>query len=161
MPRTFPPSVRRIDPRYMRVGAGLSAAILALAVVTGWWPLAAVDAVLLAGSAFLGSRFWLLSRPWARLRTRLNAPPARIVPDIPYRFSQAGAVVLLAVAGGLAASSPSSAGLAWGLVAAVAVIQLAHAVTGVSLGHRAYDLPWLAPELFTRIALRTTLPGGR
>ena len=42
-----------------------------------------------------------------------------------------------------------------------AIVQAIHASTGFSLGARLYELPWVVPDLYTAIALRTTLGKGR
>jgi Domain of unknown function (DUF4395) len=157
--RTFPPSIRRLDPRYMRTGAALSAIVLLIAILLGWPALVAIDALLLGTSALLGTRFWLLCRPWPMIRKRMAAPMVKIEPEVPYRFSQAGATVLLALAVVLVAVGANLAG--WAVVAAVAIVQAIHAVTGFSLGARLYALPWVVPDIYTAIALRTTLDPGR
>ena len=157
--RTFPPSIRRLDPRYLRTGAAISALLLLVAVVLRWPALVAIDAALLGISALLGTRFWLLCRPWPMIRKRMAAPMVRIEPEVPYRFSQAGATVLLALAVVLTAVGADLAG--WGLVAVVAIVQAVHAITGFSLGARLYELPWVVPDVYTAIALRTTIDQGR
>jgi hypothetical protein len=157
--RTFPPSIRRLDPRYLRTGAAVSAVLLLAALLLRWSPLVLLDAVLLGISALLGTRFWLLCRPWPAIRRWMAAPMVRIEPEVPYRFSQAGATVLLLVAVALVAVGADLAG--WALVALVALAQGIHALTGFSLGVRIYDLPWIVPEVYTAIALRTTLDPGR
>jgi Domain of unknown function (DUF4395) len=157
--RTFPPSIRRLDPRYMRTGAALSALLLLIAIALRWTPLVALDALLLGVSALLGTRFWLLCRPWPMIRKRMAAPMVKIEPEVPYRFSQAGATVLLSLGVVLVVVGADLAG--WAVVAAVAIAQTVHAVTGFSLGARLYELPWLVPDVYTAIALRTTLDPGR
>ena len=159
MPRTFPPSIRRLDPRYLRTGAAVSAAILLVALLIRWSPLVLLDAVLLGISALLGTRYWLLCRPWPMIRKRMAAPMVRIEPEVPYRFSQAGATVLLLVGVVLVAIGADLVG--WALVALVAAVQAVHALIGFSLGARLYDVPWVVPDLYTAIALRTTLDPGR
>ena len=49
----------------------------------------------------------------------------------------------------------------WALVAFVAIVQAIHALSGFSLGARLYELPWVVPDVYTAIALRTTLDPGR
>ena len=157
--RTFPPSIRRLDPRYMRTGAALSALLLLVALLARWPWLVALEAVLLGISALLGTRFWLLCRPWPMIRARIAAEMVRIEPEIPYRFSQAGATVLLGAAVVLILLGADLAG--WAVVASVAIVQAIHAISGFSLGARLYDLPWVVPDVYTAIALRTTLDPGR
>ena len=159
MPRMFPPSIRRLDPRYLRTGAGLSALLLLVAILLRWSPLVIIDAILLGVSALLGTRYWLLCRPWPMIRKRMAAPMVRIEPELPYRFSQAGATVLLAAAAFLVSAGADLAG--WALVAFVAIVQAIHALSGFSLGARLYEVPWVVPDVYTAIALRTTLDQGR
>jgi hypothetical protein len=159
VPRTFPPSIRRLDPRYLRTGAGLSALVLLVAILLRWSPLVIVDAILLCVSALLGTRYWLLCRPWPMIRKRMAAPMVRIEPELPYRFSQAGATVLLLAAVVLVSAGADLAG--WAIVAFVAIVQAIHALSGFSLGARLYELPWVVPDVYTAIALRTTLDPGR
>jgi hypothetical protein len=158
VPRTFPPSIRRLDPRYLRTGAAVSALVLLIALFVRSSPLVLLDAFLLGVSALLGTRFWLLCRPWPMLRKRMAVQMVRIEPEIPFRFSQAGATLLLIGAVVLVAVGADVVG--WALVALVAAVQAIHALTGFSLGARLYRLPWLVPDVFTAIALRTT-PGVR
>ena len=157
--RTFPPSIRRLDPRYMRTGAALSALLLVIGMLLRWPWLVALDAVLLGISALLGTRFWLLCRPWPMIRARIAAEMVRIEPEVPYRFSQAGATVLLGAAVALILLGVDLAG--WAMVALVAIVQAIHAISGFSLGARLYELPWVAPAVYTAIALRTTIDPGR
>ena len=159
MPRTFPPSIRRLDPRYLRTGAGLSALVLLIGILLRWSPLVIVDAILLGLSALLGTRYWLLCRPWPMIRKRMAAPMMRIEPEVPYRFSQAGATVLLTAAVILMSAGADLAG--WAMVAFVAIVQAIHALSGFSLGARLYEVPWVVPDVYTAIALRTTLDQGR
>jgi hypothetical protein len=159
MPRTYPPSIRRLDPRYLRTGAALSAVVLLVALLLRWTPLVLIDAVLLGMSALLGTRYWLLCRPWPMIRKRMAVQMVRIEPEIPYRFSQAGATVLLVVAAVLVAVGADPLG--WGLVVLVGIVQAIHAATGFSLGVRLYELPWVVPDLYTAVALRTTIDPGR
>lgn len=143
----------------MRTGAALSAGLLLVAIALGWSPLVAIDALLLGISALFGTRFWLLCRPWPTIRKRFGAPMMRIEPEIPYRFSQAGAAVLLVAA--LVLVSLGADLLGWAVVAIVAIAQSVHAVRGLSVGARLYELPWIVPDLYTAVALRTTLDPGR
>jgi hypothetical protein len=143
----------------MRTGAAVSAIVLLAAIVLGWSPLVLLDAILLGASALLGTRYWLLCRPWPMIRKRMAAPMVRIEPEIPYRFSQAGATVLLVAAVILVSVGADLAG--WALTALVAIVQAIHAVSGFSLGTRLYEVPWVVPDVYTAIALRTTLDPGR
>jgi hypothetical protein len=152
--RSFPPSVRRVDPRYLRTGAALSAAVLVVAALLGVaWPVA-IDAVLLGVSAVFGTKRWLLQRPWAPIRTWLKAPPAKIVPEVPFRFSQAGAAALLAVGVVLVAAGAGAAG--WAIVLVVAAAQAVHAALGVSAGVLLYGAPWPGPAVFTSLVVPAT-----
>jgi Domain of unknown function (DUF4395) len=60
----------QIDPRGPRFGAWITTIVLAVTLVTGWWPLLALQAVVFAIGAFLG----LQHAPYGLLFRRLVAP---------------------------------------------------------------------------------------
>jgi len=139
-PRTVPTSdpapARGIDPRGPRVGAGITAVVLAVALLTGnVWVLAA-QAVVFALGSLLGvqrSPYGLLFRRFVRPRL---GPPAELEDPAPPRFAQTvGLVVtglgLIFAAAGVSAAVPVAAALA--LVAAVL-----NSVFGLCLGCELY-----------------------
>ncbi|HET6502224.1 MAG TPA: DUF4395 domain-containing protein [Amycolatopsis sp.] len=77
-----------VDPRGPRFAALLSSLVLALVLVTGWWPLLAVQTAVFGVGAFAG----LNVAPYAMLYRRLVAPrlaPAAELEDAaPVRFAQ-------------------------------------------------------------------------
>jgi hypothetical protein len=147
------PPARLIDPRGQRFGAGISAAILAVASVLGLpWPAILVGANLAVAAAF-GTRLFLPGRAWPAVRSALRlGPPAHPEPEYPPRFAQAlGATTLGLAALAFVAGAP---GPAWLLVGAVASLQALLAVTGICIGCRLYVLRWFVPSLFARLFRR-------
>ena len=144
------PSVRRIDPRGHRFGAGLSVAILGLGLAAGAPIVVPAVAVALGVSALFGTRFSILGRPWPTVRRVLRlAPPAELESEFPPRFAQMLGTIGLLLATLLVALGGATAG--WLLAGAVAGLQLVLAVTGYCLGCRLYGLRWYAPRLFDRL----------
>jgi len=151
MATTLP--VRLIDPRAQRLGAGLSAITLAIAIAFNLPWLAALVAIALGVSAAFGSQYFVFSRPWRRIRVTLRlAPPRDLEPELGPRFAQAMGTVVVGVGVGLLVSSQTLVG--WLFVGAVATLQAVLAVTGYCLGCKLYGLHWLLPDLFDRFVLR-------
>jgi len=149
-----PPSVRSsprlIDPRGHRFGAGLSVAILVLAFAADVPVAIPAIALALGASAFFGTRWSILGRPWPFLRRALRlAPPAELESEVAPRFAQMLGTLGLALATVLLAAGLPAAG--WLLAGVVAGLQLLLAATGYCLGCRLYALRWYAPALFDRI----------
>lgn len=142
--------VRRIDPRGHRFGGGLSAALLLIAVVANA-PLVVVAIALALGvSAFFGTQYSALGRPWPLVRRALRlGPPAELEAEFPPRFAQALGTIGLTVGLALLAVGATIAG--WVAVLAVAALQTVLAVTGYCLGCRLYFLRWFLPALFDRL----------
>ena len=150
-PRPTTPAARQIDPRGHRFGAGLSVVILAVAFLLQAPILVAFVFAALAISAWFGTRYSILGRPWPILRKVFRiSPPHELESEFPPRFAQfLGAIALGAatVAFVLGLST-----LGWILAAGVAGLQLTLAATGYCLGCRLYFLRWYAPSLFARLA---------
>jgi hypothetical protein len=145
--------VRLIDPRAQRLGAGLSAITLAVAIVLNMPIVAALVGLALAVSALFGSQYFVFSRPWPRLRRTLRLAPAKdLEPELGPRFAQALGAVVVAVGVGLLAAGVGPWG--WLPVAAVIGLQTLLAVTGYCLGCKLYGLHWILPDLFDRFVLR-------
>lgn len=145
-----PSSSRRIDPRGHRFGGGLSALLLIAAVILDAPIVVAAIAVALGVSAFFGTRYSVLGRPWPVVRRALRLPPpAELEAEFPPRFAQAlGATGLVAALAFLAAGIPI---VGWVFVLGVAGLQTVLAVTGYCLGCRLYFLRWFLPALFDRV----------
>ena len=149
-----PPTHRQIDPRGHRFGAGLSVVILVAGFLTGNAIVIPAVGLALAVSAFFGTRWSILGRPWPIVRRALRiGPPQELESEVPPRFAQLlGTIGLglatLALVGGFAAG-------AWLLAAAVAALQTVLAATGYCLGCRLYFLRWYAPALFDRLVRST------
>ncbi len=144
---------RWIDPRGQRFGAGFSAAVLALAVLSGSVWLAALIGLALAVSAAFGTRLFVFGRPWPVIRSILRLAPTEPEHEYPPRFAQALGAVFVGIGTLLLV-----AGLApWGWIPVVGVValQLVLAATGYCLGCRLYFIRWYVPALFTRLIRRS------
>lgn len=155
-PRQDPQAARMIDPRSHRFGAGLSVAILAVDLLLDTPMVVAFLAVALGLSAFLGTRFSILGRPWPIVRKALGiSPPSELEHELPPRFAQALGFIGFSVAAGLFFFGFTTAG--WVVAAAVGALQAILAATGYCLGCRLYFLKWWVPAQFQKLARRTTL----
>ncbi len=146
-----PPAQRRlIDPRGHRFGAGLSVAILAVGFAAAAPIVIPLIALALGASAFFGTRWSALGRPWPFVRRALRlGPPAELESEVAPRFAQMLGTIGLALASVLLVAGLPAA--AWLLAGGVAALQLVLAATGYCLGCRLYALRWYAPALFDRI----------
>ena len=143
-------SSRMIDPRGHRFGAGLSVVILALGFLAGAPVAIPAIALALGASAFFGTRWSILGRPWPYVRRAIRlGPPAELESEVAPRFAQMLGTIGLALATVLLAVGLP--GAAWLIAGAVAALQLLLAATGYCLGCRLYALRWYAPALFDRI----------
>ena len=141
---------RQIDPRGHRFGAGLSVVILASGFAVGAPIVIPLVGLALGASAFFGTRFSALGRPWPVVRRLLRiGPPRELESEIPPRFAQLLGTAGLALATVLLVAGLTTA--AWVFAGAVAALQAVLAITGYCLGCRLYFLRWYAPGLFDRI----------
>jgi hypothetical protein len=137
----------------MRLGAGISAIVLAVAFLLNLPWLAVLVGVNLGISAFFGTKLFLPGRAWPIVKRTLKLGPTELEHEYPPRFAQAlGATFLLLAAIAFVAGVPT---LGWLLVGAVAGLQTLLAVTGICVGCRLYFLRWFVPSLFARIFRRT------
>jgi hypothetical protein len=142
---------RLIDPRGHRFGAAFSVVLLMLAFLLDQPVIVAAVAVFLGVSAWFGTRYSVLGRPWPYVRRLLKiGPPRELEVEWPPRFAQAIGFLVLAVATVLFLTGLPS--LAWLFTGAVATLQTVLAVTGYCLGCRLYFLSWKAPIVFRRLA---------
>ena len=161
----MPAQSRLIDPRGQRFGAGLSVAIVATGFIANAPIVVPAIGLALGVSAYFGTRYSILGRPWPLVRRTLRlGPPREPESEVPPRFAQALGTLGLAlatvalVAGALGGSALAAAtGIGWVLAGAVAALQLLLAATGYCLGCRLYGLRWHAPRLFDRIIQSSTL----
>jgi hypothetical protein len=158
MSPTEPVDSRLIDPRGHRFGAGSSVVVLTLGLILNVPLVVPAIGLALGVSAYFGTRYSVLGRPWPFVRRALRlGPPAELESEIPPRFAQALGTLGLALAsvallaGALGAGSLFAA-TGWLLAGAVGALQLLLAATGYCLGCRLYGLRWYAPRLFDRIA---------
>lgn len=150
---TRTPGSRYIDPRGMRFGAGLSAVVLAAASTLGQPLIAILVGVSLLISAALGTRYFLLGRPWPRIRAALRLAPVEPEHEYPPRFAQAMGGTFIGL--GAVAFLVGAPFVGWILVAAVGALQAFLAITGICVGCRLYFLRWWIPDLFARAAGRS------
>ena len=142
---------RWIDPRGHRFGAILSVFILSAAIVFGLPILVAFVALALFVSAWFGTRYSILGKPWPYVRKALRlGPPKELESEIPPRFAQALGSLGLGIA--VIAFIVGLPVLGWLLTIAVAGLQAVLGLTGYCLGCKLYFLRWYAPGLFERFA---------
>ena len=156
--RSSPPEPSRlIDPRGHRFGAALSITVLGLGFALNLPLVVPAIGALLGVSAYFGTRYSLLARPWPFVRRALRlGPPAELESEVPPRFAQAlGTLGLglatVALAGGTLTGAALVTATGWALAGAVAALQLLLAATGYCLGCQLYRLRWYAPRVFDRI----------
>ena len=150
---TSPPGPRQIDPRGHRFGAGLSVLILGGGFLAAVPLVVPFVAVALGISAFFGTRYSILGRPWPAVRRVLRlGPPRELESEYPPRFAQLLGWVGLTLATALFAIGLDAGG--WLLAGAVAALQTLLAATGYCLGCRLYFLRWYVPGLFDRLVGR-------
>lgn len=146
------PPARMIDPRGHRFGAGVSAIILIVAVLTGTPWLVAVALLSIGVSAAFGLRYSIYGVAWRRIVALAGLAKAEPEHEYPPRFAQVLGSVALVLALGAFALGVSAVG--WVFVLAVAGLQTLLAVTGYCLGCRLYFLRWWVPDLVTRLWTR-------
>jgi Domain of unknown function (DUF4395) len=141
---------RLIDPRAHRFGAAVSVVILAAGFLAQVALVIPAIGVALAISAFYGTRYSILGRPWPAIRRVLRlGPPGELESEFPPRFAQLLGFAGLSLATLLVAAGQAGAG--WLVAGAVAALQVLLASTGYCLGCRLYGLRWYAPGLFDRL----------
>ena len=155
-PSRDPQAARMIDPRGHRVGAALSVVILGAGLLLNTPVVVAFLAVALGISAFFGTRYSILGRPWPIVRKAFRiSPPDELEHELPPRFAQALGFIGFTVATALFLLGFATAG--WVVAAAVGALQAVLAATGYCLGCRLYFLKWWVPAQFQKLARRTTL----
>ena len=146
------PKARMIDPRGHRFGAGVSAVLLIVALVTNTPWLVALALLSIGVSAAFGLRYSIYGAIWRRIVRIAHLGPAEPEHEYPPRFAQTlGSVVLSLSLVSFALGQPT---LGWIFALAVAGLQTLLAVTGYCLGCRLYFLRWWVPDLVTRIWTR-------
>src|ERR1035437_6157737 len=120
-----------IDPRGQRFGAGLSAVLFVIAIVSQQFWLAALLGLNLLIAATFGSRLFLPGRPWPLIKKTLRLRPTEPEHEYPPRFAQALGGIF--VAAGTVAFVASLTVVGWVFVAGVAGLQVLLAPTGYCL----------------------------
>ena len=153
------PKARMIDPRGHRFGAGVSAILLIVAVVTGTPLIVALVLLSIGVSAAFGLRYSIYGAIWRRIVKLAHLGPAEPEHEYPPRFAQTlGSVVLTLSLASFVLGEPT---IGWILAMAVAGLQTLLAVTGYCLGCRLYFLRWWVPDLVTRIWTRGSASTSR
>ncbi len=152
MSSSLTPPARVIDPRGQRFGAGVSAVLFIIAIVTGQFWIAALLGLNLLVAAAFGSRYFLPGRPWRLIRSALKLGPTEPEHEYPPRFAQALGGIFVALGTVLFVVGFTAAG--WVLVGAVAALQTLLAATGYCVGCKLYFLRWWVPSLFARLFRR-------
>ncbi|UJW33993.1 DUF4395 domain-containing protein [Saccharothrix sp. AJ9571] len=83
------PAGPAVDPRGPRFSAVLTTIVLAVVLVTGWWPLLAAQTVVFAIGAFIGLKPAPYSLLYRYLVAPRLAPPTEREDAAPLRFAQA------------------------------------------------------------------------
>ncbi len=146
------PPARMIDPRGHRFGAGVSAIVLIVAIVSGTPWLVALALLSIAVSAAFGLRYSIYGIIWRRIAKAARLGKVEPEHEYPPRFAQVLGSIALTLA--LVAFALGATTLGWVFTAAVAGLQTVLAVTGYCLGCRLYFLRWWVPDLVTRIWTR-------
>ena len=155
-PKPDPQAARMIDPRAHRFGAAVSVVFLGAGLLLSAPIVVPFLAVALGLSAFFGTRYSILGRPWPIVRKALRiSPPSELEHELPPRFAQALGFIGFSVATVLFLLGFATAG--WVVAAAVGALQVVLAVTGYCLGCRLYFLKWWVPAQFQKLTRRTTL----
>lgn len=149
-------SSRMIDPRGHRFGAALSVVLLAIGFALGAPLVVGFLAIALGVSAFFGTRYSILGRPWPIVRRVFRiAAPRELEHELPPRFAQALGFIGFSLASALFLLGLPTAG--WVVAAAVGALQAVLAASGYCLGCRLFFLKWWVPAQFQKLARRTTL----
>jgi FtsH-binding integral membrane protein len=141
-----------VDSRGPRFGAAVTAVVLAVALVTGWAWLLALQAVVFAVGAAGRPPYGVIYRRLVRPRL---GPPAELEDTRPLRFAQAlGLVFTLVALAGLALSTPVVTIVATAAALAAAFLNSAF---GVCLGCEVY----LVLRRLTSTPINRTVPNDR
>jgi len=146
------PPARMIDPRGHRFGAGVSAIILIVAVITGTPWLVAVALLSIGVSAAFGLRYSIYGVAWRLIVRTVGLGKTEPEHEYPPRFAQVLGSVALTLS--LVAFAIGATTIGWVFTLAVAALQTLLAVTGYCLGCRLYFLRWWVPDFVTRLWTR-------
>lgn len=148
---TLPPA-RHIDPRGHRFGAGVSAVLLIVALVSQQPWLVLLAALSIGVSAAFGMRYSVYGMVWRRLVRVARLGAVEPEHEYPPRFAQVLGTTALTI--GLLGFALGVPVVGWVMAAGVAALQTLLAATGYCLGCRLYFLRWWVPDLVTRIWTR-------
>ena len=146
------PPAAKIDPRGHRFGAGVSAIVLIVAILTNSVWLVALALLSIGVSAAFGLRYSIYGVVWRRIVRLAKLGPTEPEHEYPPRFAQTlGSIVLIA---SLLAFALGATTLGWVLALGVAGLQGVLGITGYCLGCRMYFLRWWIPDVVTSIWTR-------
>ena len=146
------PPAPKIDPRGHRFGAGVSAILLIVAILTNSVWLVALALLSIGVSAAFGLKYSIYGVIWRRIVKVAHLGKTELEHEYPPRFAQTlGSIVLIA---SLLAFALGATTLGWVLALGVAGLQGVLGITGYCLGCRMYFLRWWIPDLLTRIWTR-------
>ncbi|MQA60546.1 MAG: DUF4395 family protein [Actinophytocola sp.] len=77
-----------VDPRGPRFAAAITTVVLAIVLITSWWPLLAVQTVIFAVGAFIGLRYAPYSLLYRSLVAPRLSPTSEREDAAPLRFAQ-------------------------------------------------------------------------
>ena len=146
------PPGRMIDPRGHRFGAGVSAIVLVVAVLTGTAWLVAIVLLSIGVSAAFGLRYSIYGAAWRWIVRTAGLGTVGPEHEYPPRFAQVLGSIALTLA--LVAFAVGASSIGWVFALGVAALQTLLAVTGYCLGCRLYFLRWWVPDLVTRMWTR-------
>lgn len=79
---------QQIDPRGPRFGAVITTVVLAVVLITGWWPLLAAQTLVFAIGAFAGLKYAPYGLLYKSLVLPRIGPPSEREDEAPPRFAQ-------------------------------------------------------------------------
>jgi hypothetical protein len=135
---TTTPARQQVDVRGPRFGAWVTTVVLAVVLITGWWPLLAVQAAVFAVGAFAGLRWapyglvfrYLVAPRLGPVREREDEAPPRFAQAVGFAFAVVGLV-------GYTAGVPALGVVATALALVAALL---NAAVGFCLGCEMYLL---------------------
>lgn len=131
-------SVRMVDRNGVRVGAGISAAVLLISFVMDWHHAVAIMALALGAGSILGLRYSPLGATYRAIKKAFRLGiPVEPEEEPPPRFAQTLGFAFLSL-GWLAFVAFGGDGLGWTLALLVAGLQGLLAATGLCVGCEIY-----------------------
>jgi len=127
-----------VDPRGPRFGAWITTVVLAVVLITGWWPLLAIQTVVFGIGAFAGLGYGPYGLVYRHLVAPRLAPTTEREEAAPPRFAQLVGFVFALV--GVIGYAAGLTGLGIVATALALVAAFLNAAFGLCLGCQAYLL---------------------